>query len=71
MMTSNYVDEFLGDDLPVWRLQLTFALIVVAFVICMPAMAVTFLSTYQTVSTIWKGPAVAYLLNVAAGISSV
>ena len=30
-------------------------------------MAVTFLSTYQTVTTIWRGPAVAYLLNLAAG----
>ena len=31
-------------------------------------MGVTFLSTYQTVTTIWRGPAVAYLLNVIAGI---
>lgn len=51
-----------------WRLQLTFALIVVAFATCIPAMGVTFLSTYQTVTTIWRGPAVAYLLNVIAGI---
>lgn len=60
------VDDYLGNELPIWRLDLTFALIVVSFFLCMPAMAVTFLSTYQTVTTIWKGPAVAYLLNVAA-----
>lgn len=59
--------DYLGDDLPVWRLDLTFALIVVSFAMCIPAMGVTFLSTYQTVTTIWKGPAVAYLLHVVAG----
>ena len=63
-----FLDDYLGDDLPVWRLRLTFALVVVAFITCIPAMAVTFLSTYQTVTTIWRGPAVAYLLNVTAGI---
>lgn len=59
--------DYLGDELPVWRLDLTFALIVVSFAMCIPAMGVTFLSTYQTVTTIWKGPAVAYLLHVVAG----
>jgi len=58
----------LGDILPVWRLELTFALVVLAFIACIPAMFFTFLSTYQTVTTVWKGPVVAYLFNLLAGI---
>ncbi len=51
-------------DILISRLYATFAFSLIAMLLCLALIAVTFVNSYQTVTTWWKGPSMMYILSV-------
>lgn len=52
------------------RFNITFALSMLAIVLCILNIAVTLLNSYQSVTTWWRGPTMMYLLSLFASESA-
>ena len=65
MHLSSTVDRYLQFSLN--KVYTTFAFSVVAMLLCIPTIAITFLNSYQTVTTWWKGPPMMYILSFSTG----
>ncbi|XP_064388808.1 uncharacterized protein LOC135336864 [Halichondria panicea] len=52
------------------RLYATFAFSLIAMLFCLALIAVTFINSYQTVTTWWKGPSMMYILSVLTSLSA-
>jgi len=62
---SSAVDKYFQFSLH--KVYATFVFSVVAMLLCIPTITITFLNSYQTVTTWWKGPPMMYILSFCTG----
>jgi len=65
---SSAVDKYFQFSLH--KVYATFFFSVVAMLLCIPTIAITFLNSYQTVTTWWKGPPMMYILSFCTALTA-